>query len=281
MAHTIIIPMITPHRNGKLDTDALEALLEYARLNRFDGVFAASSTGGCASLSYKRHLEVIGEVMKRASGLKLFANISRNDLEETLDMMKDAVDIGYENLVAINPYYHRYSQESMGNFFSEIAGRTSNNLYLYNNPSLTGLTVSPELVSSVSSQHSSIRGIKDSGGDLEKFREFLKIPGIEVFQGKDHLLEESIKLGAFGGVCSTSNFSLNTLHIAHDEGDVSDYTRRIVNVSEVMKKNEVPAFHNYMFRKFVLGEENPSNYMNWPFTDLSNLPDDPELAANV
>lgn len=281
MAHTIIIPMITPHRKGALDTEALEGLLEYASLNRFDGVFAASSTGGCASLSYKRHLEVIGEVMKRASGLKLFANISRNDLEETLDMMKDAQDIGYENLVAINPYYHRYSQGSMENYFSEIAARTSGNLYLYNNPSLTGLTLTPEVVSAVSSQHSSVRGIKDSGGDLDKFREFLNIPGIEVYQGKDHLLEESIGLGAFGGVCSTSNFSLNTLHVAHDEGDVAEYTRRIVKVTEVMKQHEVPAFHNYMFRKFVLGEESPADYMNRPFSDLKNPPGGAELVKSV
>ncbi len=281
MGHSIIIPLITPHKNGELDKEALEGLLEYATLNRFDGVFAASSTGGCASLSYKRHLEVIGEVISRSSGLKLFANISRNDLEETLEMRKDAEDIGYENLVAINPYYHRYSQESMGAYFSEIARKTSANLYLYNNPSLTGLTVSPELVSSISSQHSAIRGIKDSGGDLEKFREFLGINGIEVYQGKDHLLEESIRMGAFGGVCSTSNFSLNTLHVAHDSGDVSGYTERIAKVTEVMKRYEVPAFHNYMFRKFVLGEEHPKDYMNRPFSDLSDPPEGPELREIV
>lgn len=277
MTSSIIIPMITPHKKGRLDLEALEGLLEYASLNSFDGAFAASSTGGCASLSYKRHLEVLGEVVKMSPGIKLFANISRNDLEETLDMMKDAEDIGYENLVIINPYYHRYSQESMRKYFSDIASGTHESLYLYNNPSLTGLTVSPETVASLSSEHSSIRGIKDSGGDLDRFSDFLQIPGLEVYQGKDHLLEESVRMGAYGGVCSTSNFSLNTLHVAHDSGDVSPYTEKIRKVTEIMKKHEVPAFHNYLFRKFVLGEKSPSDYMNSPFSDLPNPPGDQEL----
>lgn len=277
MTGKIVIPMITPHRSGELDEQAIESLISYAKSNRFDGLFAASSTGGCAALSYSQHLSFMGKVLEKSSGLTVFANISRNNLEETLAMLRDAENLGFERFVLINPYYHRFSENSMSNYFSIVAEKVKGSLYLYNNPSLTGLTLSPGLVSSLAEQHSAVRGIKDSGGDLEKFGEFLSIGGIEVYQGKDHLLEESMKMGAFGGVCSTSNFSLNTLHVAHDEGAVSSYTERIVRITEVMKRHEVPAFHNYMFRHFVMGEDAPSGYMNAPFEDLPSPPSDSEV----
>lgn len=278
MPSSIVIPLITPHKKGELDLEALDSLLGYAESNGFDGVFAASSTGGVASLSYGKHLEFMQEVMNRSKKLRLFANISRNDLEESLDMMKASENLGYENLVVINPYYHQYSQESMRRYFSEIASRTSSNIYIYNNPSLTGLTVSPVVVEALVSEYSAVKGIKDSGGDLDRFDEFLKIHGLEVYQGKDHLLDKSLKMGAYGGVCSTSNFSLNTLHVAHDSGDVSHFAEKINRVTAIMKKHEVPAFHNYMFRRFVMGQKNPVDYMNRPFSDLPSPPDDSELS---
>lgn len=281
MSGRIVIPMITPHRNGSLDKTALHSLIDYAKKSGFDGLFAASSTGGCASLSFNKHLEVLKEVKNMASGIDLFANISRNDLEESLNMLREASDLGFTKFVVINPYYHRYSESSMRRYFSSIAEKVGHELYLYNNPSLTGLTVTPEVIASVAAEHSSVKGIKDSGGNLEKFRQFLDIDGIEVYQGKDHLLKESMDLGAFGGVCSTSNFSLNTLRIAHAQGDAAEYSRRIAAVTEVMKKHEVPAFHNYMFRRHILHEEKPVNYMNHPFADLSNPPDYGELLAVV
>lgn len=273
MPGRIIIPMITPHKNDSVDSEALHKLVEYAKESGFDGLFAMSSTGGCASVSFRKHVQVLREVKEKASGIDLFANISRNDLDESLNMLGEAEDMGYEKFVVINPYYHRYSEESMKRFFSAIAGKVKGSLYLYNNPALTGLTLSPEVVRSVSEEHSSVKGIKDSGGDLQKFREFLEITGIEVYQGKDHLLLESMELGAFGGVCSTSNFSRNTLKVAHGDRDAKSYAERISKVTEIMKNYEVPAFHNYMFRRFIAGEEKPENYMNYPFGDLLNPPD--------
>ncbi len=281
MPGKIIIPMITPHRRNALDLEGLRSLIGYAQENHFDGLFAASSTGGCASISYGKHFRVLRAVANSASGIKLFANISRNDQEETLEMLKDAEDLGYENFVCINPYYHKYSESSLRRYFSSLAEATQGKLYLYNNPPLTGNTVTPALVASLRGEYSNIAGIKDSGGDLDAFSQFLKIEGIEVYQGKDHLLQESLKMGARGGVCSTSNFSLNTLHVAHDSGDTTEFTKRIEKVTEFMKRSEVPAFHNYMFRLFVLKEETPSNYMNHPFGDLQDPPKRDDLSAYV
>lgn len=281
MAAKIVIPMITPHKNGSLDTDALDGLIHYAVSNRFDGLFAASSTGGCASLSYREHLGVLREVIERAGETELFANISRNSLGDSLDMMKDAEDLGYRKGVIINPYYHRYSQASIERYFGDIASNAGMEIYLYNNPALSGLTITPETVRKLASEYSGIAGIKDSGGDLDRFREFLDIRGLKVYQGKDHLLRESIGMGAYGGVCSTSNFSANTLHVAHDQGNTSRFAQNIYRVTEVMKMHEVPAFHNYMFRRFVLCEDHPVQYMNRPFGDLESPPADATVSGII
>ncbi len=272
MVGKLVIPMITPHLRNSLDVEGLRALISYAKTNKFDGLFAASSTGGCASFSYRQHYRVLRAVFNESSGLAMFANISRNNMEETLEMLHDAEDLGYDRFVSINPYYHKYSEESMERYFSSLAEGTSGKLYLYNNPQLSGNTISPELTARLRAKYSNITGIKDSGGDLDAFRKFTAIEGLEVYQGKDHLLEESLRFGATGGVCSTSNFSLNILRIAHEEGNIQESKDKVKRIMEIMKTQEVPAFHNYMFRLFVLNESKPEGYMNAPFGDLKEPP---------
>lgn len=275
----LIIPMVTPYSGRDIDNDAVEGMIEYASSNGFDGLFPAGSTGAFMALSFKDQEYILSKVIEKSpEKIHLFAGISRNNLNESTAMGKRAVDMGYKDVVIINPFYHKYSQDSIYNYFSLIAGKVDANIFLYNNPSLSGLSIEPETVRKLKDNYSSIKGMKDSSNDYAKFSEFLKIPGLEVYQGKDSKLEKSIEMGAVGGVCSTANFSLNTLHIArgHKKEGV-DYQERAAKVVELVSKYESPTIHNLLFRKLVLGQESPVNYMKEPFVDLSEVPDLEEI----
>lgn len=280
MAHNrIIIPMVTPYSGRDIDLPAVEGMIEYASANGFDGLFPAGSTGAFMALSFKDQEFILSKVIEKAPGeMELFAGISRNNVSESSAMGKRAVDMGYKDVVIINPFYHKYSQNSMFNYFSIIAEKVDANIYLYNNPSLSGLSLEPATVSKLREKYSSIKGMKDSSNDYQKFTEYLKIPSLEVFQGKDAKLEKSIEMGAVGGVCSTANFSLNTLHIARGEKKEGvDYQERAARVVELVSRYEAPTIHNLLFRKLILGQENPKNYMKEPFIDLQEVPDFEEL----
>lgn len=269
----IVIPMITPFSRGEFDVATLKEFVSYAHENRFDGLFPGGSTGGFASFSLSLHKRLLKEVVEESTGMNLFAGICRNNVEETIELGRYAMDLGYHNLVGINPFYHKYSERSTENFFDLVLDALDADFYIYNNPSLSGSTLSPALVRRLKEKHENMVGMKDSGNDINVFREYLKIPGLRVYQGKDALLAESIDAGAVGGVCSTANFALNTLLITRDSPEKNELSRKTGELVKLVGKYEVPAIHNYLFRKLILGEESPSQYVNPPFVDLASIPD--------
>lgn len=277
MADKLIIPMITPFRENHLDRDALDSFVEYAAENRFSGLFAGSSTGGMASLSFEQHQEFLQWAMELNQGLEMFAGITRSSLVETLEMGRIAADLGYGKLVAINPYYHKYSQDSILRFYDSILDVFDLDVYAYNNPSLSGIEILPQTVSRIRQEHDNLKGIKDSGNNLDKFSDFLKIPGLEVYQGKDALLLDSMKMGASGGVCSSANFCLNTLKIVQGSPDAANIQEKTVRLMEIVARYETPGIQNYLFRKLIMKEKSPKHYVNMPFGDITEPPSDERI----
>lgn len=270
----IIIPALTPFRNQQIDPDAVEIMAEYAKKNGFDGLFAGSSTGGVAALSYKKHKEVLKAYIDKISGnVTPLAGISRNDLDETTSLGREAVDFGYKTIVLINPYYHNYSDKTFLSYFGSVLESVDADFYLYNNPGLTGRNLKPEVVSALHDKYPNVKGVKESSGDLDTFSKFLAIKGLEVFQGKDTLLYDAMKMGASGGICSSANFSLNTLRIAKNMHDVQESVKKIKDLMTIVSAYENPVIHNYLFRKYIAGET-PSGYMRRPYSDLDSLPPD-------
>lgn len=270
----IIIPALTPFRNQQIDPDAVEIMAEYAKKNGFDGLFAGSSTGGVAALSYKKHKEVLKTYIDKISGnVTPLAGISRNDLDETTSLGREAVDFGYKTIVLINPYYHNYSDKTFLSYFGSVLESVDADFYLYNNPGLTGRNLKPEVVSALHDKYPNVKGVKESSGDLDTFSKFLAIKGLEVFQGKDTLLYDAMKMGASGGICSSANFSLNTLKIAKNMHDVQESAKKIKDLMTIVSAYENPVIHNYLFRKYIAGET-PSGYMRRPYSDLDSLPPD-------
>lgn len=270
----IIIPALTPFRTQQIDPEAVEVMTEYAKKNRFDGLFAGSSTGGVAALSYKKHKEVLKIYMDKISGdVTPLAGISRNDLDETTSLGREAVDFGYKTIVLINPYYHNYSDKTFLSYFGSVLENVDADFYLYNNPGLTGRNLKPEVVSMLHDKYPNVKGVKESSGDLDTFSKFLAIKGLEVFQGKDILLHYSMKMGATGGICSSANFSLNTLKIAKGTPDAGESAEKIKELMKIVSAYENPVIHNYLFRKYIIGET-PSGYMRRPYSDLDSVPED-------
>ena len=279
MAGKLIIPMITPFKNNHLDKECLQAFLDYAKSNGFDGLFAASSTGGYASLSFEQHQEFLKWVIEMNPGMELYAGITRGSLVESIHIGTIADDLGYGKLVAINPFYHKYSQQSIIRFYDSILDAFDLDVYAYNNPPLSGNEIAPETIAAIREQHDNLVGLKDSGNNMDKFQEFLKIPKLEVFQGKDALLHESMKMGAYGGVCSSANYCLNTLRIAKGVPDSPEISEKTSRLLKLVSKYETPGIQNYLFRTRILGQKNPKDYVNQPFGDIIEPPSEDEISG--
>jgi 4-hydroxy-tetrahydrodipicolinate synthase len=81
-------------------------------------------------------------------------------------------------------------------------------VFLYNMPACTQIEISLETTRACT-KLGSVCGVKDSGGDLNHFRELLKLrevrPDWTFLIGPEHLLAESVVLGGDGGVNGGAN----------------------------------------------------------------------------
>lgn len=259
--------MITPVKNNEIDFSAFEKLIEFVNSNNFEGIFPGSSTGAFTLFSYEKHKRLL-EFSRNYYQKTILAGISRNNIEETINLGKYAQDIGVEGVVVITPYYLKFDQKSIFNYYSKIADSLDISIFVYNNPELSGNTIEPETLLNLMELHGNIVGLKDSSSDMRKFNAFLeKLPNDRfIFQGRDDLLYESLLLGAHGGVCGTSNFSI-LVHELFLHRDLSIH-RNIVKVMSALRKYSNHISYNYIFRKKILKEKDVKNYAMFPFVDL-------------
>jgi dihydrodipicolinate synthase/N-acetylneuraminate lyase len=277
----IITPMITPAKNGQLDLVGFLNLIEFLKKINVEGFFPASSTGAFPFLNFEEHKKILKLTRENTNENKfVLAGISRNNIKETIEIGKFAIEIGVEGVILVTPYYNKFSQESIYNYYSIIAESLDIPILVYNIPQLTGNDIFVNTLKKLMENYSNIIGIKDSSGDLIKFSKyFIELPkNTLIFQGQDDLLLESLEMGASGGICGTSNFS-NLTHELYLNRDLNIHFK-IVKLMDFLRKFEFPVSFNYIFRRHILKDMNTKGYSLWPMSDLDKR-DEIEISSFV
>ncbi|MGC8652119.1 MAG: dihydrodipicolinate synthase family protein [Candidatus Micrarchaeia archaeon] len=260
----IIIPMIAPFRNGKLDHESLEKIVDFASRIGAKGVFPGSSTGCFPLMSFEEQAALISEVSGIIKGdLAFIPGVGRNSVSETIEMARRAEDAGADTVVVVTPYYIKMDNISLLNYFDKIAGALGSlSIIMYSIPQLTGNNISPDVAFKAAEKHKNVIGVKDSSGDFRNMAGFLarRPEGFLVFQGQDDLLLQSLKLGADGGVCGTANFtSLPTeIYKAHATGDYEkalEMQNRLTELMKLLSGFPFPVGFNFLFSKVMYGND--------------------------
>ncbi|HEU12598.1 MAG: dihydrodipicolinate synthase family protein [Thermoplasmata archaeon] len=264
----IITPLITPVRKNNVDYESLGFLLDFLVENGIEGVFPGSSTGAFTLFSMKDHEKILEYVAKnlKKNVIKL-AGISRNNIDETVELGRKAVDLGYDGAVVITPYYLKFGQEDLYNYYSIIAENLDMDIFIYNNPELSGNYIDASTISRLMVEYPNIVGVKDSSGDMRKFNlYFTDLPGkVYVFQGRDDLLLPSVLMGASGGVCGTSNFS-PLIHEVFIEKSLEKHFK-IVDAMKILRKYNNSVSYNYLFLRLVRNIDT-DDYAIYPYSPL-------------
>ena len=115
----IVTPM---NENGKVDYGSLESLVEKQIEGGVSGIVAVGTTGESPTLTPKEHIEVIAKIHEFAAGrIPVAAGTGSNSTAESIEMTKEADEIGVEGFLIVAPYYNKPTQEGVFLHFSEIA----------------------------------------------------------------------------------------------------------------------------------------------------------------
>ncbi len=206
----IVPPMVTPLiGRDELDLKGLDRLVEHQIKAGIAGLFVLGTTGEGPSLSYRLRYELVERTCEVVAGrVPVLVGITDTSVEEALELAEFAKGAGASAVVAAPPYYFAVSQSDVRDFLVDVADKSVLPMFVYNMPSCVKLSLTIETIEQLS-RHKNICGYKDSSGDIDAYREVLKLrsarPDWTILIGPEHLMAESVRMGGDGGVNGGAN----------------------------------------------------------------------------
>ena len=198
--------LITPFKNGSLDLDAVSGLIHMQKIAGIAAITVCGTTGEAVTMSDSEKASLIEHCTRNSDGMEIIAGTGTNDTGKTLEQSLAAQEAGADALLIVTPYYNKPTQDGLVRHFSYIADRVNIPIILYNVPSRTGVSLSPDACRALSG-HPNINGIKYASSDLSALSNIIKKCGenLNVWSGNDDLTLPMIALGAKGCISVASN----------------------------------------------------------------------------
>ena len=200
--------LITPFRNGNIDIDAFQSLIERQIEGGVDGVVPCGTTGESPTLGREEHLKVIELAVKFAAGrIKVIAGTGANATAEAIHLTQEAAKLGVDGSLQVCPYYNKPSQEGLYQHYKAIAESTDLPIMLYSIPGRSVIEIAVDTISRLASDCPTIIANKEAGGNPERVTQIKEaLPDdFQVLSGDDPLTIEFMKRGAVGLVSVASN----------------------------------------------------------------------------
>jgi 4-hydroxy-tetrahydrodipicolinate synthase len=218
------VALVTPFKDGLIDTPALEALVGHAIAGGAAGLVPCGTTGEAPTLSAEEQTHVISTVVAIAQKRALVvAGTGTNSTSGSVAASQAAVKAGADGVMLVAPYYNKPNQQGLYLHFSEIARRVAAPIILYNVPGRSGVEISVETVARLREDHSNIVAVKHATGSLDGASQLAAASDIAILSGDDTLTLPLISIGAVGVISVLANLlphEMSSLVAAALDGDM-------------------------------------------------------------
>jgi len=209
--HGIVPPLATPLVDrDTLDVAGLDRLIEHVLAGGVHGLFILGTTGEGPALTPATRRALVERSLARVAGrVPVLVGISDTVLAESLALARHAADHGAAAVVAAPPYYFPMGQEPLEHWGRALVAGLPLPLLLYNMPEMVKVTIEAATLRRLADLPG-IVGIKDSGGDLERFADYAAVvrevrPDWSLLIGPEQMLPQAHARGGHGGVCGGAN----------------------------------------------------------------------------
>lgn len=192
------------------------AFLEHCRwalANGCDGLNILGSTGEANSFDSAARIEVMSWAAEALDLSRLMVGTGTPALGETIRLTLEADRLGYSIALVLPPYYYKpVSEAGLIAWYlavHEALGARKIQIWFYNYPQMTGLTIPVTVVAELYRRHPErFGGIKDSSGNLDYCRDLVaRAPGLKVFPSSETSLGEAAASGFAGCISATANIT--------------------------------------------------------------------------
>jgi 4-hydroxy-tetrahydrodipicolinate synthase len=218
--------LVTPFKNGEVDVEALESLVEFQIEGGIDGLVPCGTTGESPTLSEEEDRLVIETVVRTTAGrVPVVAGTGSNNTASAIKYTKMAEEVGADGSLQVAPYYNKPTQEGLFRHYAAIAENTSLPLVLYNIPGRTNVTIAPETIAQLA-EIPNIVGVKESTLSMNMVSDIKRLCGEEfdILSGDDPMTLPLLALGGTGVVSVASNIApgaVSDMVAAMNSGDLA------------------------------------------------------------
>ena len=161
------LPLITPFRDGAIDFESYDRLIDHYLAFGVDGLFPLGTTGEAPTLDDGEFDAVVERTVTRAGKVPVFVGVGGNDTRKVTKTLKRLERHRFEGIVSVCPYYNRPSQDGLIAHFRAIASVTDRPVLIYNIPYRTAVNLSNDSMLELA-QIPNIIGLKDATANLER-----------------------------------------------------------------------------------------------------------------
>jgi 4-hydroxy-tetrahydrodipicolinate synthase len=209
--------LITPFTDdGKIDVQGIEKLIEFHLEAGTDNLCVLGTTAEAAVMTMEERALVLTTIANIAKGkVPLLVGTGTINPESVKAMTQQAIDLGADASLIVNPYYVKPPQRALVKHFTTMADMGLP-VILYNVPGRTGSNIADETVALLS-EHENIVGLKDATGDLSRLASLKALLGVRdatflKYSGDDETTDDFVLQGGDGCISVTANIVPGKIH---------------------------------------------------------------------
>ena len=213
------------------------------------GVAIFGSTGQAQLISISEKISLLNQLSNSKYKDKYLIGTGLNSLNETINLMKVATSLNFNNFLIMPPAYYKYGDKEVIEFYLRVVDAAPDcKIILYNFEKLCGYKFSIECVEELVKKFpKQIVGVKDSSYNLY---ENLKIDNFSVMPGSESKLLKGLELGCDGVITATCNVTASLSRKVYDdftEKKKQTMNEMLCNVRNTFEKfNLISGLHSFM-----------------------------------
>lgn len=257
--------------NENVDVKRTEDLVDFLIDRGIDGFYLTGSTGEGFLMTNEERKLVVETVVKRVAGRKpVIVHVGDIGTKKSIDLAKHTYEVGADAISSVPPFYWKFNQEDIYNYYKDISEATPLPMVVYNVP-LAGL-MGTELLCRIA-ELPNVKGLKFTGKDHDQMSHLKTILGDDfmIYSGCDEMAFSGLSVGADGIIGSFYNVMPELFKKIYDcakNGDMKEGVRLQKIGTEIILE-AVKYDYLALMRNMIKWQGVDAGYSRRPFRNYS------------
>lgn len=170
------VALVTPFKNGKIDFDALEKVIEYVISGGVDFLVSLGTTGESVTLTSEEQRKILDFTIRTNRGrLPIVAgNFGGSNTAAQVEKIRNFNFDGIDVIMVSSPAYNKPSQEGIYQHYMQLAEVSPLPIIIYNVPGRTAKNIEAKTTLRLAHASEKFMAVKEASADMVQCTQILK-----------------------------------------------------------------------------------------------------------